>query len=114
MNYLDYLDKNDTAYLEYHKWRVEEIKVEDDSLSLSHTLQMLCNMCKVVTDRKQQGFPKRTIRSVASWWWVNVHDDLCTKDYEMPSWVKEFPPVTMDNSFDELKVNLKEDRIPKK
>lgn len=109
MDYLDYLDSNDTAYLQYHLWRNETLpKDEIDEVGglMSHTLRMLCNMCDVVTTRKREGFPKKIIRSVASWWWVNVHDDLCTKDYSMPDWVHEFPPVTMENSYDELKLKL--------
>lgn len=115
--YLDYLDSNDTAYLEYHAWRSEELpkdQITELGGSMSHTMRMLCNMCDVVTTRKQQGFPRRIIKSVASWWWVNVHDDLCTKDYAMPEWVRDFPPVTMENSFDELKLKfLPEDFQPK-
>ena len=73
----------------------------------------MCNMCKVVQERKNAGFPKRTIRSVASWWWLNVHDDLCTKDYKIPSWVQNiFKPnhgtvdcnqVMQTHIFDDLR-----------
>ena len=68
---------------------------------------------QVVSERKKLGFPKRTIKSVASWWWVNVHDDLCTKDYKMPEWVRDFPPVTMQNSYDELKISQQYQNEPK-
>ena len=64
----------------------------------------MCNMCKVVQERKEAGYPKRTIRSVASWWWLNVHDELCTKDYKIPNWIKNFPPVALENEFDEMRV----------
>ena len=63
-------------------------------------------MCKAVKERKLKKYPKKIIKSVASWWWVNVHDDLCTSDYVMPGWVKAFPPVTMENSYDELKLKF--------
>ena len=109
MKYLDYLDSNDTAYMEYHQWRNGSLPDEPEKVDMSqmnHTWQMLCNMCQVVQNRKRENYPKRIIESVASWWWVNVHDDLCTKDYAMPQWVKEIPAVTMENSYDELKVKL--------
>ena len=102
MEYLDYLDKNDTAYLEFHQWRNEAIPRDEFEDNMTHTGEMMCNMCKVVRHRKDLGFPKRKIKSVASWWWLNVHDELCTKDYTIPSWITQFPPVTMANSYDQL------------
>jgi len=101
VDYLDYLDRNDTAYLEYHAWRGEE---PDNSIpNASHsTERMYCGICKEVTKRKSLGFPKRMIKSVANWWWVNVHDDECTAGNEMAPWVKNMTTVTMENTYDEL------------
>ena len=42
------------------------------------------------------------IKSVANWWWVNVHDDECTAGNEMAPWVKNMTTVTMENTYDEL------------
>ena len=61
-----------------------------------------CGICKEVTKRKSLGFPKRMIKSVANWWWVNVHDDECTAGNEMAPWVKNMTTVTMENTYDEL------------
>ena len=41
--------------------------------------------------------------AVASYWWVNVHDDQCTSGYSIPSWLEEFPPVRMNETYDEFR-----------
>ena len=45
VDYLDYLDSNDTAYLEYHKWRANELDDDYEYLG-SHTAEMMCNLCR--------------------------------------------------------------------
>ena len=45
VNYLEYLDNNSTAYLEYHQWRTA-----DADLTLPYiqpTDKMICGSCKV-------------------------------------------------------------------
>ena len=64
VEYLDYLDNNDTAYLEYHAWR-NEIPTFDEPM-MGSTERMLCGACKEIALRKSQGFPKRMIDSVRS------------------------------------------------
>lgn len=66
-----------------------------------------------IKDRKDAGYPKRTINSVMSWWWVNVHDDKCTGGYKLPEWITSFPPQTMENTYDEMKANLHENDVLK-
>ena len=63
VEYLDYLDNNDTAYLEYHAWR-NEIPTFD-TLMMGSTERMLCGACEEIALRKSQGFPKRMIDSVS-------------------------------------------------
>ena len=45
VEYLDYLDGNDTAYLEYHQWRGIEPDVNSIG-ALMKTAQMTCDLCK--------------------------------------------------------------------
>jgi len=112
VDYLDYLDKNDTAYEEYHKWRADELDEEYEDLG-PHTAEMMCNLCRNIKERKEADYPKRIIKSVMSWWWVNVHDDKCTGGYKLPEWITSFPPQTMENTYDELKLSLHENDVLK-
>jgi len=62
VQYLDYLDNNDTAYLEYHQWRNE---IPDfDIPMMGGTDKMLCGACQEIRKRKAAGYPKRMIKSV--------------------------------------------------
>lgn len=63
VEYLDYLDNNDTAYLEYHAWRNEIPNFDTPMMGSTET--MLCGACKEIALRKSQGFPKRIIESVS-------------------------------------------------
>ena len=62
---------------------------------------MRCGICQEIKRRKAAGYPKRTISSVANWWWVNVHDDECTAGANLADWVTNMKTVTMDNQYDE-------------
>ena len=77
VDYLDYLHNNDTAYLEYHLWRRMEVKPRKNK-KLGLTAQMTCDLCKEIKRRKAANWAKKTIKSVASWWWLNIHDANCT------------------------------------
>ena len=101
VRYLDYLNKNDTAYLEYHQWRSLEPTSHGGSLGL--TAQMTCDLCLEIKRRKEAGWAKKTIRSVASWWWLDVHDDKCINTSLVPEWIKQFPTVKMNETYDELR-----------
>merc|ERR1719384_1340700 len=68
---------------------------------MGSTERMLCGACKEIAARKAQGFPKRMIASVASWWWMNQHDDMCVQGTEVPDWLAEMPVVSMESSYDE-------------
>ena len=63
VDYLNYLDKNDTAYLEYHAWRAATPAVDTPNAS-HNTERMYCGICQNVSMRKKLGYPKRMIQSV--------------------------------------------------
>ena len=65
---------------------------------------MRCGICEEIKRRKAAGFPKKIIKSVANWWWVNVHDAECTAGNTMSDWVQDMETVTMDNQYDEGQV----------
>ena len=63
----------------------------------------MCDLCKEVKARKEAGYPKRTISSVSSYWWMNVHDEKCTSGQKTPEWLKKFKPVKMEDTYDEFR-----------
>jgi len=97
--YLDYLDQNATAYAEYHDWRKLELDQAKPVWSASESMK--CGVCNEIKRRKAAGYPKRTISSVANWWWINVHDDECTSGAHLADWVTGMKTVTMKNQYDE-------------
>lgn len=108
VKYLNYLDKNDTAYAEYHSWRA--IEPDFSHQIRSNTEMMKCGVCEEIKRRKAAGFPKRTIESVANWWWVNNHDSQCTSGNTLSDWVLEKGVVSMDNQYDEAKYEMNPSR----
>ena len=72
---------------------------------------MQCGLCEELNKRKLAGNPKRTISSIANWWWVNNHDDFCTYGSHLKDWVTSMDLVTMEN--DEITPQLKEIKNPK-
>ena len=100
VNYLEYLNHNDTAYLEYHAWRLNE---PDWSLPTyaQPEEKMICGICHELNERKALGYPKRIIKSVSNWWWVNVHDDQCTAGSILPTQITQMERVSMSGSYDE-------------
>ena len=82
--------------MEYHSWRFAEADADEPNAS-KNTERMYCGVCKEVKKRKNLGFPKKIIPSVASWWWMNVHDDQCISGQEMPQWLINEPVVTSEN-----------------
>ena len=64
---------------------------------------MKCGVCEEIKRRKAAGFPKRTIDSVANWWWVNNHDSQCTSGNTLADWVLDKPVVNMVDQYDEGK-----------
>jgi len=101
--YLDYLSKNDTAYLEYHQWRKAEPQSLDEYVPPSSDLVMKCGICQELKKRRANGNPRKMYKSVANWWWINQHDDECIGGQDVAPWVRQMETVTKDNAFDELK-----------
>lgn len=75
LNYLNYLDRNDTAYMEYHKWRLEP--VEESVTNFSRMSRKWCPVCNEITDLKRKNKPERRIKSLAKWWYSSMDDDEC-------------------------------------
>ncbi|XP_039270349.2 3-galactosyl-N-acetylglucosaminide 4-alpha-L-fucosyltransferase FUT3-like isoform X1 [Styela clava] len=76
VKYLNYLDKNQTAYLEYHAWRFKPI---DDSIPEEDIIptyrSSLCRLCKKINERP---IVRKTIASVYDWLYETRYpDDLC-------------------------------------
>ena len=61
VDYLDYLNQNNTAYLEYHAWRTEDPDWSVPTYAQPEE-KMICGICQELKDRKDKGFPKRMIR----------------------------------------------------
>jgi len=102
VNYLDYLAENQTAYEEYHQWRLTEPTNLDEYQPLSTDAEMTCGICKELRKRRQAGNPKRTYKSVTNWWWVNQPDLDCTAGNELAPWITNMKTVTKENTFDEM------------
>lgn len=99
VKYLNYLDGNDTAYAQYHQWRKLKLDLSKPIRRGGQTMN--CGICEEVSRRKAAGFPKKMISSVANWWWVNVHDEHCTKGSNIPGWLKNMEKVSLTNQYDE-------------
>jgi len=59
VEYLDYLDSNDTAYLEYHEWRT---LYPDDQLPQPTRIQNMgtdnrafCELCRTIREKRKSG-----------------------------------------------------------
>ena len=48
VKYLDYLDNNSTAYMEYHAWRTDEADLNVPALQPAD--RMTCGACQVIID----------------------------------------------------------------
>nr|XP_039269528.1 3-galactosyl-N-acetylglucosaminide 4-alpha-L-fucosyltransferase FUT3-like [Styela clava] len=78
VKYLNYLDKNDTAYREYHAWRFEPIdeSIPEEDIVPNH-YSTFCRLCKKVT---QKPLVHQTIPSVTKWLYETGYvDDKCFK-----------------------------------
>lgn len=76
VEYLNYLNTNDTAYREYHKWRFQPI---DESVTYEETVPThkfsLCRLCKKVTSKH---LVQKTIPSIYQWLYETRYvDDKC-------------------------------------
>lgn len=60
IEYLEYLNGNDTAYLEYHLWRNQkpDIAIEHED----HIQKRICGACRLIERKRQENFPVRMIK----------------------------------------------------
>ena len=103
VDYLEYLHKNKTAYMEYHQWRVD-LKPDMTSPVEDTIKKRMCGTCRMLKKKREQGYPIRMIRSVTSWWWMNVHDERCTEPAKISKTLRSIqPPVSMkENWYEDL------------
>ena len=68
-DYLEYLDKNDTAYLEYFQWR--KIDLSSDSTyyykdAKYYTIGQ-CNLCSAVNEKQSEKMNSTVVESIHNW-----------------------------------------------
>ena len=78
-DHLDYLDKNDTAYLEYFQWRKSDLSKTPTNSIRNQTLFSpvfktgFCNLCTAIHDNVVQE-KRKIVRSIYSW--IYEHENL--------------------------------------
>ena len=78
VDYIHYLDRNDTAYMEYHQWRIKETFDPNAEIPLTRVGRKLCRVCQVIKQKTESGFPKSRVESMVHWWWGQSQlDDKC-------------------------------------
>lgn len=76
VDYLEYLDKNDTAYLEYHKWRLTPISDVPNTGNPGYP-DLFCRVCKRLVLEQH---PPKTIPSISRWLYGQGYEDnLCLR-----------------------------------
>jgi hypothetical protein len=82
VEYIDYLDKNDTAYLHYHEWRT---LIPDQKKSHGHSIydniqgmgsddRALCELCRKIRDMRHRG-KTQSYKSVMRFWQYDVYPE---------------------------------------
>lgn len=56
VDYVDYLDSNNTAYLEYHHWRTlyPSVNLPDTIQSMGSEQRSFCELCRVVREKRKE------------------------------------------------------------
>ena len=77
VKYLNYLDKNDTAYREYFNWRLEPI-LTNVSVNMIRTgyEPPLCKICRTLNENKGL-LPYKVLPSAINWVFVDGEDSKC-------------------------------------
>ncbi|XP_002131936.2 4-galactosyl-N-acetylglucosaminide 3-alpha-L-fucosyltransferase FUT6 [Ciona intestinalis] len=72
VEYLNYLDTNDTAYAEYFNWRLEQpspsVYKMVDHASEYKRRSGICQMCQMLTEKVRFNNVSKIIKSLDSWW----------------------------------------------
>ena len=70
VSYLKYLDRNDTAYMEYFEWRNDiQSALEKTNPDLDYVTKyddsknQICRICLYLQEKKRQGWPEKKIKS---------------------------------------------------
>ncbi|CAG5077064.1 Oidioi.mRNA.OKI2018_I69.PAR.g8623.t1.cds [Oikopleura dioica] len=89
--YLDYLDKNDNAYMEYHDWRSlrpERIKpLHESHFTLSRDEYDYCRICRLIRAKRAAKI-NRWYQSVMRFWRFDVHRG-CKQDAKYPEYIEK-------------------------
>lgn len=89
IEYLNYLNQNDTAYMQYHQWRVTTpFGISKPPESFGH--KKFCGVCRLLKEKQDNYFPIKRIRSITAWWWLNTHDDRCINGSHIPEYLEKF------------------------
>lgn len=85
VKYLNYLSENETAYREYHEWRLwaKNPELMEDRLKLrnrDYDLRSFCKLCRVLQEEEEahrRGLPRRkmVVPSLNAFWWKNENPE---------------------------------------
>ena len=89
VEHLNYLNNNDTAYLEYHAWRNDAVKAfeggeEFEYVENSRHSESLCQSCLRITEMQKSG-EEKIIKSYTHKLWADHPDDYCVENHPIPS-----------------------------
>ena len=84
VKYLNYLNSNDTAYMEYHAWRNDAFRAfeggeEFEYVYKSHHDDSFCESCRKITEMKKKG-EEKIIKSYTHKLWADQPDDYCIEN----------------------------------
>ena len=90
VGYLDFLDENDGAYMDYHQWRTlipdeKTAILKAKESSLPKTAELFCKMCNFVREAKKKKL-KQTYKSVLKFWRFDVGEE-CKSQTRFPSYI---------------------------
>lgn len=88
VKYIDYLDSNDTAYLEYHQWRTiyppGKQSVWDTLHHLGNEVRSYCELCRLIREMRQRQ-EHQSYKSIMKFWRLDVHPE-CREGVNFPEY----------------------------